>query len=147
MWSLANRIIPFPALVTQRSVGRTLTALPRELDAIGHIEWELLCIDGSNVRARKAAAGGGKNLPMHEPCDRALGRSRGGWGTKLHAATDGCGLPLAVKLRVCLIGVGICWPRARAVATRFEKLAIHYLGSLKLTMIRCHLRLTLSNTP
>jgi transposase len=37
---------------------------------------------------------------------------------------------------------------ARAVATRFEKLAIHYLGTIKLAMIRRYLRLaTLSNTP
>jgi transposase len=36
---------------------------------------------------------------------------------------------------------------ARAVATRFEKLAIHYLGSIKLAMIRQYLRIaTLSNT-
>jgi transposase len=36
--------------------------------------------------------------------------------------------------------------QARAVATRFEKLAIHYLGTIKLAMIRRHLRLALSNT-
>lgn len=35
---------------------------------------------------------------------------------------------------------------ARAVATRFEKLAIHYLSSIKLAMVRRHLRLALSNT-
>lgn len=39
---------------------RILTALQRELDATGQIEWSLWCIDGSNVRAHKAAAGGGK---------------------------------------------------------------------------------------
>ena len=37
--------------------------------------------------------------------------------------------------------------QARAVATRFEKLALHYLGSLKLAMIRQHLKAALSNTP
>lgn len=30
-----------------------------------------------------------------EPEDHALGRSRGGWGTKIHLVTDGKGLPLA----------------------------------------------------
>lgn len=30
-----------------------------------------------------------------EPEDHALGRSRGGWGTKVHLVTDGRGLPLA----------------------------------------------------
>ena len=32
-----------------------------------------------------------------EPEDHALGRSRGGFGTKLHLVTDGRGLPLAVE--------------------------------------------------
>ena len=35
---------------------------------------------------------------------------------------------------------------ARAIATRYEKLAVHYLGILKLAMIRKHLRVALSNT-
>ena len=39
---------------------RVLGALQRELDAAGQIEWELWCIDGSHVRAHKAAAGAGK---------------------------------------------------------------------------------------
>lgn len=156
-----------------------------------------------------------------------MGRSRGGWGTKLHLVTDGAGLPLAIKLSAGQAGEAlyaepvldaVCihrphglrrrpqqlaadrayshrrirqWLRnhrvraviperrdqmahrrgrpplfnaeqyrrrniiercvgwlkeARAVATRFEKLAIHYLGSIKLAMIRRHLRaLNLSN--
>ncbi|TYC54625.1 hypothetical protein ETQ85_18290 [Zoogloea oleivorans] len=36
---------------------------------------------------------------------------------------------------------------ARAVATRFEKLAVHYLGCIKLAMIRRHLQAILSNRP
>lgn len=39
---------------------RILTALQRDLDTSGHIEWSLWCIDGSNVRAHKAASGAGK---------------------------------------------------------------------------------------
>ena len=43
---------------------RILQALQRELDAAGQIEWTLWCIDGSHVRAHKAAAGaGGKSRP------------------------------------------------------------------------------------
>lgn len=38
---------------------RILSSLQRELDGAGSIEWELWCIDGSNVRAHKAAAGAG----------------------------------------------------------------------------------------
>lgn len=33
-----------------------------------------------------------------EPADHALGRSRGGFGTKIHLVTDGTGLPLAVEI-------------------------------------------------
>ena len=40
---------------------------------------------------------GTKNVP-EEPADHALGRSRGGWGSKLHLVTDGAGLPLAVEV-------------------------------------------------
>jgi transposase len=36
---------------------RILATLQRDLDAAGRIEWQLWCIDGSNVRAHKAAAG------------------------------------------------------------------------------------------
>ena len=43
------------------------------------------------------AAAGGKN-PSDEPADHALGRSRGGFGTKVHLVTDGRGLPLALHL-------------------------------------------------
>ena len=39
---------------------------------------------------------GGKTAPPGEPADHALGRSRGGYGTKLHLVTDGGGVPLAV---------------------------------------------------
>ena len=34
---------------------------------------------------------------------------------------------------------------SRAVATQYEKLAVHYLGILRLAMIRRHLRLALAN--
>jgi transposase len=33
-----------------------------------------------------------------EPEDHALGRSRGGWGTKVHIVADGQGTPLAVEV-------------------------------------------------
>jgi len=51
-------------------------------------------------RARASGPGGRvepleKNRP-DEPLDHALGRSRGGWGSKLHLLTCGEGVPLAV---------------------------------------------------
>lgn len=36
---------------------------------------------------------------LPEPADHALGRSRGGWGTKLSLVTDGQGLPLAASVQ------------------------------------------------
>lgn len=40
---------------------RLLATLQRELDATGGIEWKLWRIDGSSIRAHKAAAGARKN--------------------------------------------------------------------------------------
>jgi transposase len=42
--------------------------------------------------------GGAKKAVAGEPEDHALGRSRGGFTTKLHLVTDGNGLPLALHL-------------------------------------------------
>ena len=52
---------------------RILAVLQRDLDAVGKIEWTVWCIDGSNVRAHKAAAGGGK-----KPAPQRAVRSRAG---------------------------------------------------------------------
>jgi len=39
---------------------RVLEALQIRLDQKGRIDWDLWCVDGSNVRASRAAAGGGE---------------------------------------------------------------------------------------
>ena len=41
---------------------RILHALQRDLDAAGAIAWELWCIDGTQIRAHKAAAGARKKI-------------------------------------------------------------------------------------
>jgi transposase len=168
-----------------------------------------------------------------EPSDHALGRSRGGFGTKVHLVTDGTGLPLAVEVspgqaheskyvepvlnavRIERLGGGRprqrpaavagdkgysypgvrAWLRAhhihpiiperddqreqrahrpgrkpafdrvayrrrnvleraggllkeaRAIATRFDKLATQYLATLKLGILELYLHATLANTP
>ena len=64
----------------------------------GQVDWALWCVDGSHVRAHRVAAGAGETQPPGEPADHALGRSRGGFTTKLHLVTDGHGLPLAAGL-------------------------------------------------
>lgn len=50
-------------------------------------------IDSSNIRAHQHAAGaiGGQEW-------QALGRSRGGFGTKIHAKVDALGMPLCIRL-------------------------------------------------
>lgn len=79
--------------------GRLLDALHVRLDAAGQIDWDLFCIDGSSVRAGRAAAGASKtDGTAAEPVDHALGRSRGGFGSKIHLACDGNGLPMAVTV-------------------------------------------------
>jgi transposase len=73
-------------------------ALLGELDAAGGLDHELWFIDGSSVRASRSAAGARRLLSDDEPEHHALGRSRGGYGTKLHLLCDRHGTPLAVTL-------------------------------------------------
>ena len=51
---------------------RALEALQHDLEAMGQIDWELWCMDGTHVRAHRAAAGAGEKHG-HAP---ALGRAR-----------------------------------------------------------------------
>ncbi len=76
-----------------------LKRLQSEADAVDEIDWKLFCIDGSSIRAHRSAAGAKKNLTLEgEPADHALGRSRGGFGTKIHLVCEGKGKPLAVQI-------------------------------------------------
>jgi len=52
-----------------------LTALQAQADAQGRIDWEVFCIDGSVVRAHKAAAGAEKKIG---PAGRRAGGPRPG---------------------------------------------------------------------
>ncbi|WP_447770005.1 IS5 family transposase [Aeromonas veronii] len=72
-----------------------LAALQLHLNKEGLIDFDLWCIDGSNVRASKDAAGAPKK---NTPVNQALGRSRDGFGSKIHLVTDGNGLPLGFCL-------------------------------------------------
>lgn len=177
----------------------------------GEIDWQLFAIDGSVIRAHPSAAGASnRTRPEGEPEDHALGRSQGGFGTKLHlvaAIGGGDVLPLVVEVSpgqqhetqriVPLVealgakgrlpekmagdkGYSARWIRSylftkgidpviphqtseparsgpfdrdayrqrsaierginnlkwlRRVATRYEKLALHYLGMLKLAIL------------
>jgi transposase len=204
---------------------RILKALQAKLDAQGGIDWEQWALDGTIVRAHRAAAGAPKDAHdgAAEPRNHALGRSVGGFSTKIHLVSDGNGVPLdacltpgqthestqvetvleqvaiprasgrtrrrprrlaadraddAQRIRHWLRLHGICpvippkrrigkrkrgrpvrynrdhyrrrstieqcvgWLKeCRAVATRYEKLALNYLGLVKLAFIERYLRL------
>ncbi len=65
-------------------------ALIAAADAIGAIGWEV-SVDSTINRAHQHAAGARKDSPgrvVGEPADHALGRSRGGLTTKIHAAAE-----------------------------------------------------------
>jgi len=64
----------------------------------GEIDFELWCIDGTVIRAHRVASGAPKtNETAKENAEKhALGRSRGGYSTKLHFLTDGQGIPIGV---------------------------------------------------
>lgn len=68
-----------------------LAALQRAADVAGQLDWETHYVDGTVIRAHQHAAGarGGQE---HE----ALGRSRGGFSTKVHLRAEGHGKPLAL---------------------------------------------------
>lgn len=64
----------------------------------GEIDFDLWCVDGTVIRAHRVAAGARKEeVRRDENAEKhALGRSRGGYTTKLHVLADGQGIPLGV---------------------------------------------------
>jgi transposase len=72
---------------------RVLAALQADADARGELDWGVHYVDATVVRAHRSAAGarGGQR-------GEALGRSRGGFSTKIHIRAEGGGKPLAFIL-------------------------------------------------
>ena len=76
---------------------RILTELQGQADALGLITWDV-SVDSTIARAHQHADGARKRSDLQieppvgvgraEPDDHALGRSRGGWTTKLHLACE-----------------------------------------------------------
>jgi transposase len=85
-----------------------LDTLLLRLDGKGLIHRDLWCVDATINRAGACAAGarkhpaatpvlgGPKAMQMTEPEGHALGRSQGGFGTKVHLVCDSSGILLAV---------------------------------------------------
>lgn len=82
----------------QELFDRILRRLHTRLDRLKRLDFDLWCVDGSSIRASRAAAGARRRAVGGEPTDHALGRSRGGFGTKLHLIVDGHGIPLAASI-------------------------------------------------
>ncbi|MFG1872455.1 IS5 family transposase [Micromonospora arborensis] len=85
---------------------RIVTRLQTRADAVGLITWDV-SVDSTITRAHQHAAGARTQPELQkeppggvedEPADHALGRSRGGWTTKLHLACEQGRNPLAMLL-------------------------------------------------
>jgi transposase len=83
-----------------------VTGLQARADAAGLITWDV-SVDSTIARAHQHAAGARRqpdqqkeppSVGTAEPADHALGRSRGGWTTKLHLACEQGQKPLAMLL-------------------------------------------------
>jgi transposase len=77
---------------------RIVNRLLHRLDALGKVDRSLWCVDSSVIRAHRVASGARRGKLSNEENARknALGRSKGGYSTKIHIATDAKGLPLGV---------------------------------------------------
>ena len=73
---------------------RVLEALQALADAQGRVGWELHFLDSTVVRAHQHAAGARKTGREPGAEDEALGRSRGGFTTKIHLRCEGYGKPV-----------------------------------------------------
>lgn len=66
------------------------------LHAHGLVDWSATALDGRNIRALRCAVGAQKNPDISGV--NGMGRSSGGFSTKIHLATDGSGLPFNIVL-------------------------------------------------
>ncbi|MDX2058276.1 MAG: IS5 family transposase [Gemmatimonadales bacterium] len=88
---------------------RIVEALLRQLDQAGRLDPDTWILDATILRATRDAAGalhrtrprmvGSERTHLEEPPDHALGRSRGGFGTKIALTIEGRGLPVALGIQ------------------------------------------------
>ncbi len=70
----------------------------RVFEALQDPDLEWLILDSTIIRAHPCAAGAKKRDGTGGQDEQALGRSRGGFGTKIHGAVSGLGLPVELIL-------------------------------------------------
>ncbi|WP_197999588.1 IS5 family transposase [Gimesia chilikensis] len=71
--------------------------LIRRLQRNKQIDPSIWCVDGSIVRAHHSAVGGSCKT-SRRAVENGLGRSRGGYSSKLHIVCDGQGIPLGITV-------------------------------------------------
>src|ERR1700755_1416431 len=82
---------------------RVWVGLMQLADAAGVITWQV-SVDSTIARAHQHAAGarhdpgGQKQSPGDEPADHGLGRSRGGWTTKIHLGSEQGRKPMSLLI-------------------------------------------------
>lgn len=60
-------------------IDKILECLQYRLDEEGRIDWDLWCVDGTNIRASRSAAGAGqKTFPTNQPTTRWVVREAAG---------------------------------------------------------------------
>lgn len=75
---------------------RVLAALQRQADHEGNLDWSLRHVDGTMIRAHQHAAGALQEATTSTCPDEALGRSQGGFSTKIHLRAEGGGKPITL---------------------------------------------------
>ena len=76
-----------------------LSALQAEADARGEVDWDLHFVDATVIRAHQHAAGARRTEIVGDGENaEALGRSQGGFSTKLHLRAEGGGKPMVAVL-------------------------------------------------
>ena len=73
---------------------RLLEALQQQADVALELNWDVHHVDSSVIRAHQHAAGAKQSSPEAE----ALGRSQGGFSTKIHLRIEGSGKPMTIRL-------------------------------------------------
>ena len=73
---------------------RLFAAVQQQADAAAHLDWDIHYVDGTIVRAHQHAAGAHTKNPEAE----ALGRSQGGFSTKVHVRAEGGGKLMTLVL-------------------------------------------------
>ncbi|MFJ5801460.1 IS5 family transposase [Streptomyces decoyicus] len=86
---------------------QAVQAVQADADAEGRIDWSVVSVDSTVCRAHQHAAGachrparipGRRSRPVQHRPDEAVGRSRGGFTTKIHLVSEGGSRPLAILI-------------------------------------------------